>query len=320
MNHTILPVERGRKHCGKLKARGKETLYSGYPFPTLPPDPEWIGKGGGIPLSFSPSPPIQPKQSVGVAGLSCDASQKLTRHGVCTVVTSATDYRNAPRSPRRETLACRELPSFTPGMGSVSDGLVAPPIPYFVRTRFSMTRDRGERGVALPLPKLSTAFSSDPRASSFGQGGRMWPDPTKARTRGSGAPVAISGSMSKWFGSGGLNRPPQRPPRASHREPRKPQTVRSVRLAGVFPTRRSAAREGSRRCLDDWAGASVGLNAETTGRVRWPEIMKRPGQPSPSAENCRHAHWSRARSIDARTTSRFHRRTTPHGSRPIGSE
>jgi len=53
---------------------------------------------------------------------------------------------------------------------------------------------------------------------------------------------------SKWFQSGGSNRPPHRPPIVSHREPRAAHTVGGVRLAGALPTRRSAATEGHRRC------------------------------------------------------------------------
>jgi len=67
-------------------------------------------------------------------------------------------------------------------------------------------------------------------------------------------PTAERAGRSKWLLSGGVNRPPQRPPSVNQCEARNAHVSTVVRVAGMSPTRRSAANEGQRVCSD--AGAS----------------------------------------------------------------
>ncbi len=124
-------------------------------------------------------------------------------------------------------------------------------------------------------------------------------------TRTGPHPVTESAGRSKWLLSGGEKKPPHRPPRRLHPSARNAQISKVVREAGRSPTLRSAASEGQRVCSE--SGAS-GLSSAWNRRDRKPLMMKSPGQRSPSAENCRAAHWSRRTSISARIGSKTHSR------------
>jgi len=110
-------------------------------------------------------------------------------------------------------------------------------------------------------------------------------------------------TRSKWFGSGGVNVPPQRPPSVDQMRPSWAQRANGVTEAGWSPTRKSAAREGQRVWSEFGA---AGLISACRNRDRQPEIMKRPGQRSPSAENLRAASASSLTSISARVELRIH--------------
>ena len=87
--------------------------------------------------------------------------------------------------------------------------------------------------------------------------------------------------------------------------PRKPHTSVAVVLAGVSPTRRSAANEGHRVCSEP---GTDGLTSAWRAADRWPLMTKIPGQRSPSAEKIAAARLSNRTSISAKPGSRIHRR------------